>query len=378
MSLRNFSFVRYAVYDDLKNFIKNSEEIVTLKEKFENEFSEERVWYSNKSQVNSDEARADSAWFETSFISNTDEKIWAKFVLNRKPNSQKWYMDTFLIESEVNKSIISINHFVIGEIIFNDSVKGYEFLENLKNEVQPEDWKYTDFKSPINYPILKSYIEHTYDRLKNENKILISNDKTQVLFNTGLLDKDFLLDVYVLCTIIRIKIFGKEVDFPSNPEIYLEDNVYILRSFSGQIPKLAKYFSNIDQVVFNPDLDINMNWKHIFIEREDRIPYEIKEGSISVKEIVKSFRGNEENIKKLAKRNYKMVVPQFYDGEIQFLMPIYLGTEFSGKPSFALVLALDESKTLYLGTTILTVEMAYQNARLIAKPDNPWLVSGLG
>lgn len=71
-----------------------------------------------------------------------------------------------------------------------------------------------------------------------------------------------------------------------------------------------------------------------------------------------------------------MVVPQFYNGEIQFLMPVYLGTEFSGKPDFALVLALDESN-IYLGTTILTVEMAYQNARLIAKPDNPWLTSGL-
>ncbi|NLC11637.1 MAG: DUF3825 domain-containing protein [Firmicutes bacterium] len=29
------------------------------------------------------------------------------------------------------------------------------------------------------------------------------------------------------------------------------------------------------------------------------------------------------------------------------------------------------------GIIILTVEMAYQNARLLAKPDNPWLASGL-
>ena len=38
-----------------------------------------------------------------------------------------------------------------------------------------------------------------------------------------------------------------------------------------------------------------------------------------------------------------MVVPQYYNNSIQFLMPIYLGTEFSGKPDFALVLSMDNS-----------------------------------
>jgi hypothetical protein len=74
-----------------------------------------------------------------------------------------------------------------------------------------------------------------------------------------------------------------------------------------------------------------------------------------------------------------MVVPQYYNNSIQFLMPIYLGTEFTGKPDFALVLSYDDSTgtPLYRGTTILTVEMAYQNARLLAKPDNPWLITSL-
>ncbi len=378
MSLRNFAFVHYSIYEEIKLANKSPEDIMRIKDRFENEFTEEKVFYSNKNQPNSDESKAEFAWFKTSFILENNENIWAKFVINRKPNSKKWYMESFLTESEVNKAIVSINHFVIGEIVFSESSKGYDFLENLKNEVQPEEWKYTDYRSSINHPILKSYLEHTYDRLKSENKVLESNDNKQILFNSGLLDRDFLLDVYILCTKTKIKIFDKEVDFPANPEVYLEDNLYILKNFTEKDPPLAKYFSNIDEVVFNPDLDINMNWKHIFIEREDRIPREIKEGTMSLKEIVKSFRGNEENIKKLAKRNYKMVVPQFYNGAIQFLMPVYLGTEFSGKPDFALVLALDESKTLYLGTTILTVEMAYQNARLIAKPDNPWLTSGLG
>ncbi|NLW03424.1 MAG: DUF3825 domain-containing protein [Clostridiaceae bacterium] len=44
---------------------------------------------------------------------------------------------------------------------------------------------------------------------------------------------------------------------------------------------------------------------------------------------------------------------------------------------FALVLSMDNSTGVpfYMGTTILTVEIAYLNARLLAKPDNPGLFS---
>lgn len=208
---------------------------------------------------------------------------------------------------------------------------------------------------------------------------MISPDKKQYLFNTGLLDRDFLLDIYIICSKIEVDIFGEKVTFPTNPDIVLENDMNTIKNFGGKIPQVAKYFTNIDQVIFNPDLDMNMNWKHIFIQRVDRIPSEIKEGKIPIKEIVQKFKGNEENIKKLAKRNYKMVVPQYYNNGIQFLMPIYLGTEFIGRPDFALVLSLDDTgaQPYYVGTTILTVEMAYQNARLLAKPDNPWLISSL-
>ncbi len=85
-----------------------------------------------------------------------------------------------------------------------------------------------------------------------------------------------------------------------------------------------------------------------------------------------------ERTKMLAKRNYKLVVPQFYSGKIQFLMPIFLSGDLSRDPDFALVLnplrSSDSDKVnSYEATTIITLDMAYKNARLIAKPDNTWL-----
>ncbi len=127
---------------------------------------------------------------------------------------------------------------------------GYEFLEELQSAAQPEEWKYKDYASPTNYPILKSYIEHTYNRLKVEGKILESNDGNQYLFNTGLLDRDFLLDVYVLYTKTEIDIFGDKYVCGTNPRVVLENDMSVIRSFGGRSPDIAKYFTTIDQVIF--------------------------------------------------------------------------------------------------------------------------------
>jgi len=75
----------------------------------------------------------------------------------------------------------------------------------------------------------------------------------------------------------------------------------------------------------------------------------------------------------MAKRNYKLVVPQYrpQSDKLQLLMPIYLSGSFAKQPDFALVLDLEDG--LYTPETILPLDAAYQNARLIAKPDDFWL-----
>ena len=42
-------------------------------------------------------------------------------------------------------------------------------------------------------------------------------------------------------------------------------------------------------------------------------------------------------------------------------------------PDLALVVTKNSSGNFYQGHTCLTLEMAYNNARLIAKPDSNWL-----
>ena len=55
---------------------------------------------------------------------------------------------------------------------------------------------------------------------------------------------------------------------------------------------------------------------------------------------------------------------------MSLLLPLDLTDD--EKPDVALVVELVESGA-YLGQTILTMNMAYNNARLISRPDSDWL-----
>ena len=54
-------------------------------------------------------------------------------------------------------------------------------------------------------------------------------------------------------------------------------------------------------------------------------------------------------------------------------MPIFLHGTYNTSPDFALVLQADPEHQMYIARTILDLETGYQNARLIAKPDESWL-----
>ena len=68
--------------------------------------------------------------------------------------------------------------------------------------------------------------------------------------------------------------------------------------------------------------------------------------------------------------NYKLAVPQYYKEKIQLLLPICF--DETNTPDLALVISKKDK--IYFGHTCLTMEMAYNNARLIAKPESNWLV----
>ncbi|MCI0448617.1 MAG: DUF3825 domain-containing protein [Chlorobi bacterium] len=69
------------------------------------------------------------------------------------------------------------------------------------------------------------------------------------------------------------------------------------------------------------------------------------------------------------KMNYKTAIPQYFEGRIQLLLPLC----FSAPQTADLAVVANKAGNFYTARTCLTLEMAYNNARLIAKPDQEWL-----
>ena len=133
----------------------------------------------------------------------------------------------------------------------------------------------------------------------------------------------------------------------------------------------ANYFNDPSALIFDVNLDIVPQWDHILFDEENfaRIPEQLRNNGREFCQNV--IAGAISSVKKRIEANYKTIVPQLYRGKIQLLAPLYLTNQDT--PDLALVLSLSEDKTVYYGHTCLTTEMAYNNARLIARPDSYWL-----
>lgn len=79
---------------------------------------------------------------------------------------------------------------------------------------------------------------------------------------------------------------------------------------------------------------------------------------------------------KRAQMNYKVAVPQFYfghggagPGRIRLLLPLC----FESPARADLALVVEREERAYRAFTVLPLEKAYSNARLIARPESDWL-----
>jgi hypothetical protein len=218
-----------------------------------------------------------------------------------------------------------------------------------------EKWSFGENTDNI---ILVNYINHTFKKVFEEGKV-ISTD-TYAVFNTGLYDKYY---EPICAYFVNNSVYGRQkwkfISF-STPYELANRKIY-------KIPERANYFKNPAALVFDTNCNIILQYKHIFEDKEnrERIPVEIRDKP-NMKNL---FDGALIKAKNMINANYKTAVPQYYDGKIQLLVPLYLLENSS--PDLALVVSKEQNT--YIGHTCLTLAMAYNNARLIARPDDAWL-----
>lgn len=283
-------------------------------------------------------------------------------------------------EDEFKTSKDIAHSYRVGRMLFSDIEACKDFFDTLKSKTIPEPWAYKNIESSeFKYPILKSYLQFELDRLfyeqevlNLEGKILFNPDKGMILFNTNLINK-YGDDLYIV---------GKKVLFNGNicvSELEVAPSKSRLSKYgysSNISPNPPQFFKDINEIVFHCSWDIDDDMEkreHIIEERIERFPERYRD--LKPEDLGQKLNNAINFATKIAQRNYKFIVPMYYPTKqrIQLLMPIYLDTTYSDHPDFALVLTPCEEAKLYIPETILGLAEVYQDARLIAKPEESWL-----
>jgi hypothetical protein len=237
-----------------------------------------------------------------------------------------------------------------------------EKLDELANLAESENWDYQNTDSKNKLPVLFNYIQYTYSRLAQENKITISDDGQCLTFNTGLVTPNQ-EPIFAFANTNR--------NHDSNVNWFFQGwrrrGEYDMTKFSS-LPDMAHYLDSPSALVFDPRKELRANIEHIITENKERFPHPYKEmNDYSLQTFLK---GAIDNAKERVRRNYKTAIPHFYRGKVQLLLPLCLGN-----PSKAdLAIVAEDYETFYRASTCLTLDMAYNNARQLARPDRDWLL----
>jgi hypothetical protein len=247
--------------------------------------------------------------------------------------------------------------------------KAYESrLKELAERAQPERWSF-DPAQPV--VILGNYLRYTFKRLLQERKIEEGTDSAHskvAAFNTGLFTPNY-EPIYAF--------FEANRDQERQPWVLRDFVVESDRrlTFFPRKPRPARYFDKPAELIYDPDRELIPNLDHILDENLDRYPADLRDNSHKRRMML---QGAVTEAGKRAQMNYKMAIPQFYFGHggvgpgwIQLLLPLC----FENPTRADLALVVERDDHAYRAFTVLPLDRAYNNARLIAKPESDWLPS---
>nr|WP_261381040.1 DUF3825 domain-containing protein [Mucilaginibacter pallidiroseus] len=255
---------------------------------------------------------------------------------------------------------------------WDDSIA--DLAENL---AQKEDgnWDFINSKTD-RYPILESYLKYTFSRLHREGKIKYTSTTDRgrevkyACFNTG------------LATTKQEEIFAyfehKDNNFQARyQDGYLKQPIWIFKifdresnrmmNFFGEKPELANYFQNAAELIYDTSRRLIPDFEHILDDREKRFPELFRD--LSKAQQVERIKSAIDSALIRIKRNYKTAIPQFYSESIQLLLPLCISTAETAD----VALVVGREGEVYRANTVLPLDWAYNNARLLAKPDREWL-----
>ncbi|MBO4886974.1 MAG: DUF3825 domain-containing protein [Firmicutes bacterium] len=284
-----------------------------------------------------------------------------------------------------------------------------EFLRELADLAIPEKWE-TSNKKLGKYYLLKKYIQYTFFRLQQEEKVLVSEDGKLAAFNTGLLTSHY------------DEIFACFVPNPEGKTAWKFEcftlagirgkNEYgrMLSTYFNPLPEKALYVTDPGLLVYDERREIETDYAHLILDHLTRLPVgylrECCYGDEDAQKILEMIDGAKvqtqlrqayfafshylsehdklyrrlvsrledaiETAKKRARWNYHSALAGFEPKEGVLLLMLPLCLEDDTHTDAALSICQDPSQESYQAYSILTPDQAYLMARLLSRLDPDW------
>lgn len=238
-----------------------------------------------------------------------------------------------------------------------------EKIERLAATAEEELWKHRDDNTKYMFPVLRNFIRYTFAKLYLDECIVEGKDaegRRIAAWNTGLVTRNQ-EELFGFC-------YEASNRTPYGPEWVLFGFIKGSDKRMGSLPRtpeLANYYKSPDELFFDLNLRLEMNADHIIDDNIGRFPKDLqdKAGLRAKLELQKT------KVIRRIQRNYKTAVPQYARSKLQLLLPLPLRDD--GKATLALLIT--KQPNMYRAATVLPLPWAYNNARLVTKPDTDWL-----
>lgn len=297
--------------------------------------------------------------------------------------------------------------------LFEWAFMGYNYDETLKQLKEKalggESWRFEN-EPEGKLSILDNYLRYSFFRIQKEDKIIYTKDSKWAIFNTGLVNKNYLPIYALFAKNIKNKQPWFFKEFIAEGDKSRIDRISVV-NFPSK-PLRAQYFkdpSDLLYVVSETGNELAPNYEHIITDNVERLPIallkECVSDTIEEKKQRKDFQSDEEYYEyslmyksdlqkkveqgKIARKlkdcfrsaidvtrnrilwNYKTAIPTYYpkSDKISLLLPLCLVNE--DRVDLALVVSKGDGG--YLAETIYPLDWAYKYARLICRPDSDWL-----
>jgi cold shock CspA family protein len=247
------------------------------------------------------------------------------------------------------------------------------WLPRLAQLAEPEDWSFERQRAddPHVLPILHSYITNTFAKLKEqadhgEHTIAKTQrrDRRWAYFDTGLVTAQ---EQHVYA------VFEENRNLKLAPWMWRRfctpNGRQLPHNSHDDLPARARYFEDPRELTYNSRLDLTLDYKHILDNHlQDRFPEALRSTPARARQ---ALIAAEAHMKERAKYDDKTAVAQYWRGHIQLLLPLCL--QHDATADLALVVEKDPHANAYHANTVLPLDAAYTNARLLARPDPTWL-----